>query len=385
MAGAGPHSEAKRLLILCARQLGKSTTAALIALDPLLTRPDSLVLLTSKTERQSLELLKKVRGFYHMLGDPVPATRELENTIEFANGSRVVALPGDGATIRGFSAPWLVIVDEGGWVDDDLYTSVLPMLATSGGRIVVLSSPSGRLGFFAAQARGDNDDWEKITAKASECPRIDPEFLDGQRRLLGEQRYAQEFECAFLGQGSTIFRNVVAAIDRGRMETSIITDRRLAFGLGVDIGRHNDATVITILDGNGVQVYWERFVECSYPRQIEAIKHAMTVLTELANADIPRNSLPLKLQEPSLVLDVTGVGDPIFDALVNDCVPVFPYTFTNLSKRRLIDSLAAAFDNGKVRLMDIEVQEQELLAFEVQKTATGLERMGTPRECTTTR
>jgi Terminase large subunit, T4likevirus-type, N-terminal len=372
------RSEAKRLLILCARQLGKSTTAALIALHAALFQDGALILITSRTERQSLELLKKVVGFYHQLGDPVPATRELGECLELANGSRIVALPGSPDNLRGFSAPAMILVDEAGWVSDDLFTAILPMVATSGGRIVVLSTPSGRLGFFAARANDPESQWKQIIAKASECPRIDPAFLEGERKELGEHRYAQEYECMFMGSGGTVFRRITDAIDRGRTETSIVTDTRLAFGIGCDIGRHNDATVITILDSNGVQHYWQRFVDCTFPRQIEAIKAAWTVLEDLANKNLPPGSQPVKLQGPSLVLDVTGMGDPIYEALLEAGIDVFPFTFTHLSKRTVIDKLAAALDNGKLRLMDMEIQENELLSFEVQRTSTGFERMSAP-------
>src|SRR5207244_7128485 len=124
-------------------------------------------------------------------------------------------LPGDAANLRGFSAPWLVIIDEGAIVDDALFTALLPMVATSGGRIVVLSTPSGRLGFLAAQWRNSDSGWERIMAKASECPRITPEFLQEQRGLMSERDYATEFECMFVGSGGAVFRRVTDAIDRG--------------------------------------------------------------------------------------------------------------------------------------------------------------------------
>jgi hypothetical protein len=161
--------------------------------------------LVSKTERQSLELFRKVVDTYHRLGDPVPAVRELTFSLELANGSRVIALPGDPSTIRGFSGPWLIVVDEAALVDDALFTAVLPMLAVSGGRLICLSTPFGRRGFFCDQWENGDPAWERITAKGTECPRIDPEFLAEQRRLLGPRMFAQEFDCQFVEAVDQVF------------------------------------------------------------------------------------------------------------------------------------------------------------------------------------
>ena len=77
------------------------------------------------------------------------------------NGSRVVALPGDSDTIRGFSSPALIIEDEAAYVDDGLYRAIRPMLAVSGGRLILLSTPNGRRGHFFESWQGD-ETWERI-------------------------------------------------------------------------------------------------------------------------------------------------------------------------------------------------------------------------------
>jgi hypothetical protein len=374
--------EAKRFNVLaCGRRWGKSHLALELLIIPALEGyPTACFQATTKLMSEFWRDLTVILA-------PLTARKlEQEHRLELTTGGSVDlwSLESEGAG-RGRRYKTLV-VDEAGLVRglDKIWNEDLrPTLADYAGSAWFVGTPNGRNGFWQFFQRGqaeDHPEWMSWTFPSSSNPFLPPGEIEGARAGMPERSYAQEFLAMFVSDGGAVFRRITDAIDRGRTETSIITDRRLAFGCGIDIGRHNDATVITILDSNGVQHYWERFVECSYPRQFEAIKHAMTVLTELANADVdlPRNSYPLKLQEPSLVLDVTGVGDPIYDALLNDSIPVFPYTFTNLSKRRLIDSLAAAFDNSRIRLMDIEVQEQELLAFEVQRTATGLERLGAP-------
>src|SRR5262245_39479029 len=137
-----------RTLLLCSRQAGKSTAAAALALAEALSRGNTLVLLLSPTLRQSGELFRKVMALYRALKRPVPAEQESALSVELSNGSRVVSLPGSEATIRGYSGVRLLIIDEAARVPDDLYFAVRPMLATTRGRLVCLSTAFARQGWF---------------------------------------------------------------------------------------------------------------------------------------------------------------------------------------------------------------------------------------------
>jgi hypothetical protein len=68
------RSRARRMLILCGRQTGKSTTGAALALRTALLRPGSLTLLLSPTQRQSAELFRKMTALDRALGRPVRPT-----------------------------------------------------------------------------------------------------------------------------------------------------------------------------------------------------------------------------------------------------------------------------------------------------------------------
>jgi hypothetical protein len=209
------RSRAKRVLMLCCRQAGKSQTTGCIALHSVLYEPGSLVLLVSRTERQSGELYAKVRDGYERLGRPVEAVRELTLGMELANGSRVLALPGDPLSIRGFSGPSVVVVDEAALVDDELFGALLPMLAVSQGRLICLSTPLGARGQFWDWWENGGTDWQRIKVRASECPRISAEFLAEQRRNLSPRWYEQEFECRFVEASGQVFPSdlILAAFD----------------------------------------------------------------------------------------------------------------------------------------------------------------------------
>lgn len=193
-----------RVLLLCSRQLGKSTSTACLALHQAAYHPGSDVLLVSRSERQSGELFVKVSQFYRRLR-PVEAVKELALSIELVNGSRIIALPGDGDTIRGYSAPSLVIIDEASRVPDDVLAACLPMLVANNGRLVCLSTPRGKRGFFYERFISDDPAWERINARACDSPRISPEALVEQLASLGPRLYAQEFENQFLEETDQVF------------------------------------------------------------------------------------------------------------------------------------------------------------------------------------
>lgn len=198
------RSEAARVLLNCCRQSGKSAMAGILALHKALYAPGSLVLILAPSERQAKELFSKVTVFYRALGHAIPSESRRKLGMDLANGSRIEALPGTEKTIRGFSGAALLLVDEASRVDDDLYYAVRPMLAVSGGSLVMLSTPFGKRGvFFEEWTNGTG--WERYEVPASECPRISPEFLEEERGSLGPWWHAQEYECRFMETDDQVF------------------------------------------------------------------------------------------------------------------------------------------------------------------------------------
>jgi hypothetical protein len=192
------RSTSDRVLLNCSRQSGKSTISAIIALHRALYHPGSLVLALAPALRQSQELFGKIAGFYRDLGRPVAPKGERKLSLELENGSRIITLPGSEKTIRGFSGVGLLVVDEASRVEDELYFAVRPMLAVSGGALMMLSTPHGKRGvFYEEWTGGSSAGWERYRVTAEECPRISPEFLEEERQALPAWVYRQEYECSF--------------------------------------------------------------------------------------------------------------------------------------------------------------------------------------------
>jgi hypothetical protein len=200
------RGHAERTLLLCSRQAGKSLTAAALALREALLVPGSLVLLLSPSLRQSGELFRdKVMRLYLALSRPVPTVQESALTMGLANGSRIVSLPGEEGTIRCYSGVALLVIDEAARVPDDLYRAVRPMLAVSGGKVICLSTPCGKRGFFYEEWDSTRL-WNRVCIPADQVPRISQKFLAEERLTLGERWYRQEYLCSFEETTITVMR-----------------------------------------------------------------------------------------------------------------------------------------------------------------------------------
>jgi hypothetical protein len=217
----GRHS---RLMLNCSRQAGKSTVTACIALLEVICFAPALVLVICPAARQSKEFLRNVSRFSKRLG--VKSTQESTTHMEFANGSRILALPSEEETIRGFSEVGLLILDEASRIPDELYNSVKPMLAVSNGRIAILSTPYGKRGFFHKEWT-TGEEWERVMVTAEQCPRITKSFLDKERRDLGHIFFRQEYMCEFAELTNAVF-------SFADVQAAMSTDIKPLFGGAID-------------------------------------------------------------------------------------------------------------------------------------------------------
>jgi hypothetical protein len=200
------RSNSKRILLNCSRQSGKSSTAAILALHETLYHAKRLVLLISPSLRQSNELFRKVTDFSNKLPTKPKLIEDNKLSCTFENYSRIVSLPSSEATIRGFSGANLIIEDESARVSDDLYRAIRPMLAVSDGRLILMSTPFGKRGHYYHEWT-EGDEWEKVEIKADDCSRISRDFLESERRSLGDWWFKQEFMCEFMESADSAFRN----------------------------------------------------------------------------------------------------------------------------------------------------------------------------------
>jgi hypothetical protein len=78
-----------------------------------------------------------------------------------------------------------VLLDEAAQVSEELYYAVRPMLAVSRGKLILLSTPRGKRGIFW-HAWDQEPNWKRVEVTADQCPRISQEYLEQERRAIGE-------------------------------------------------------------------------------------------------------------------------------------------------------------------------------------------------------
>jgi len=199
------ESRAKRGILNCTRQWGKSTVTAVKAVEQAWGHAESLTLVISPSARQSREFLRKAAQFARKLEVKTKGDGDNEMSLQFPNGSRIVGLPGNEDTIRGFSAVSLLLVDEASRVPDELYMAVRPMLAVSGGALWLMSTPQGKRGFFWEAWERGGEEWQRVQVTAYDCPRISDQFLEEERRAMGERRFRREYLCEFTEAEDGVF------------------------------------------------------------------------------------------------------------------------------------------------------------------------------------
>ncbi len=263
----------------------------------------------------------------------------------------------------------LVVIDEAAKVKclGKAWTEAIrPTLSDFRGDAYFLSTPKGKDYFWELYTKGLDrlqPDWGCWKMPTSSNPFIHPDEILDLQRSLPERVFLQEILAEFHDDGGGVFRKVLEAIrEKGRNKNEAAKPH-LAYSQGSDLARTLDYSVNTVLGPTFRQVFWDRYQQMSWTRQIELI----------AGTSRSYNNAPV-------TFDATAMGgDVIHEALRKQKMGlVRPFTFTNSSKEGLIDNLALLFEQGKIDLMDIPEQTAELLAFEYEVLPSKKVRMQAP-------
>lgn len=289
--------------------------------------------------------------------------REVDRKVEFPGGGWYqVRSADDPDSLRGEGLD-RVILDECAFIAESAWNEALrPALSDRKGSALFVSTPSGRNWFWRLWTRGqsgDDPEWASWRFPSTLNPFLDPAEIESARKDLPERTFRQEYECEFIEESGGVFRNVEICVDADRSHPDAPHPHQV-YTMGVDLARTQDFTVITILDGLGRQVYHERFNQIAWERQIGAIVNAASQY------------------HAHVVIDSTGVGEPIYDRVQMAGIPTTPFHFSSASKGPLIDALAMRIEQGGLRLMDVPQQTAELLAYQYELTPSRNVRMNAP-------
>ena len=258
-----------------------------------------------------------------------------------------------------------VIIDEAAMarhLEEAWTQAIRPTLTDYQGGAWLFSTPKGRNFFWRLHCLGfdpDEAEWAAWTMPTLTNDFISKAEVEAARLELPERVFAQEYLADFIEDSGGVFRLVREAVDEGRNRPEPPIEG-MSYVLGVDLARVEDFSVLPVLDATGRQVYFERFNQISWERQIDRV-------AEVAG----------RYKAPA-VIDATGLGDPIVEALRRRGVSVRPFVFTAASKEQLIDNLAIMIEQGRIRLMDLAPQTSELLAYQYELTRGRNAKMNAP-------
>ena len=335
--------QSRFIVMMAGRRFGKSLISQTIALETAINGQRVAYITPTYA-------LGKV--FFQELIDLLPAEiykkNEADLTIHFITGGWVRFFTGERLdNLRGLKFH-LCIIDEASFIPDleaGWLNSIRPTLTDYKGRAIFLSTPKGKNYFYSLYLKGaaNESDWAAFKFTTYDNPHIDKSEIDDARMQLPEVVFEQEYmanpaENAANPFGSNFIR-----------QCTFPMSNQPAVVYGIDLAKAVDFTAIIGLDANGNVCHFDRFQK----------DWRQTKDTIMALPKVP------------ILMDTTGVGDPIFEDLVRENVPVTGYKFTSSSKQQLMEGLASAIQQRKIQFPEGTITA-ELEIFEYQYTATGV-------------
>jgi hypothetical protein len=363
-------TEAKRFNVAaCGRQMGKTTLGISRIADIAQNQPCAWMAPTYK-------YLEEVWRHLRQVLEPITVEKsEQQHRIATRGGGSVECWSLDDPDAARGRKYRRIVVDEAALVRD-LETvwqaSLRPTLSVLGGDAWFLSTPKGLDSFHHLYQLGQDPlqtDWQSWQMPSSASPYITADEIASARRELPERIFAQEYLAQFVQlEGAGVFRGV-DAVSRLRPRDP---ERGHQYTIGVDWGRTNDFTAISVIDATVMeQVALDRFSEIDYELQTERLHRWC------------------ELYRPVLVVaEANAMGRPLVERLQTGyarllgrpraALPVWSWEATNASKAALVQALGLAIEQGSLTLLEDQVQVGELMGYEASVLPSGMIRYSAP-------
>ena len=335
------RDQSKRTVCCWGRQCGKTSTIAVRAIHYAFCNPDVSVLIASPSLRQSMIMFDRILSFIY--GNkilPGGVVRKTRTIIQLLNGSKIVALPCSEHLLRGFTAN-LVICDEAAFMPEEVITRVLfPMISTTDGSLIFLSTPWGRDHFFY-RAYMDSS-YSVHHVKSTECPLVKPEFLEEQRRSMSEEAFRVEYLAEFVEAASCFFsQDLIRGCVDPDLEFMQSLEEPVSAGeyyAGVDFGKLGDYSVVSVLSRE------KDLLNLVYLYEFPLGTPYSNVIGHIVRA----NS---KFVFGKVLVDQTGVGEPVLEELkAMDVENVEGLTFTVKTKEELLTCLKLNMEQKRLKM-----------------------------------
>lgn len=310
---------------------------------------------------------------------------------EYKGDRRIIILNPDGSNrsiiefksaenegnLRGAAVNFFII-DEAARVSREAFISVLTTTTQTRGRGIVISTPNGRNWFYNVYQWGNkflsdgvtlkydnpaddkHSEWMSIRMPTWANPFVPTESIEEARKQVPADVFQQEYGAEFLDESAGVFRNIIGCRSGELLQKP---EPFHNYVMGVDLAKHRDYTVLTVMDRQTLRVVdFERFNQISWETQYGQI---------IAKC--------LKWNRALCVIDSTGIGDPIVETLRNAGLPIEPYKIGgNIAKRQLIDKLRVSMEQGRISYPNIAPLIHELEIYEYSTTQSGIVQYSSP-------
>ncbi len=361
------------------RQTGKSFTKSLRRILRGLARGRNQIFL-SAGERQSRELMQKTRQHCQALQIASVcydnrffrdmSVKQLE--IVLPRGVRIIALPANPQTARGFTGD--VFLDEFAMHerDRDIWAAMFPSLLRGDGELDIASTPKGRDNMFYQLRDNDSFSTSTVTLPDAVSQGLHVDMAAIRNAMGDEELYRQEFLCEFLDEATAFltYDQIDGCMDPSLTLVSVPseladTDRDLF--VGVDIGRVRDLTVIWVLAAEGDRATTVALFELSH----ESFRTQFEFLSELLTLTRVRR----------LCVDAGGLGMQLAEQLVErfGSFRVIPLTFTTALKSQIATTLRIAVEQQRIVIPHDERIRRDWHSVERNVTSHGHFRLSAPR------
>jgi len=353
------HSSAARFKVCCTgRRWGKTLAASMEILKDALAHPGCLNWWVAPVYQQTMiayRMLSRGRG---VIESDLKSLKRIEliqgSAIEFKSADNFDSLRGEGIH--------LLVIDEAALIDREAWEEALrPTLTDTRGNVIFISTPKGRNYFFELFCRGQDPEypeWESFIFPTSTNPYIDPLEIEEARKTLPDAVFKQEYLAEFLEDSAGVFRNIKGCI-QGNFEEPQINH---SYVLGWDVAKHEDFSVMIVIDTVSRHVVaFDRFNQIDYTLQIIRLES----LAKKYNATV--------------LMDSTGVGDPILEQAIKAGIKAEGFQFTNTSKQQLIEYLSVQLEQQKITFPYIPELIHELELFQYEMTRAGNIRYSAPQ------
>jgi len=339
------ETDIKYCIVSIGRQFGKTLFAENQAVKWGLENKNWKIGWISPTYKQAKKVFKEIAK---ALADCiyVIGVNRGDLVIEFNNGSIIQFYSAEAYdSIRGETFDAL-ICDEFAFFKPEAWNEVLKAtVLVRGKKVLILSTPKGKNQFYNLFNLAEhNSNYISFRGSSYDNPFIDPEEIREAERNLPDHVFKQEYLAEFLDNGSSVFRNIKECV-----KTSVNTSSLYA---GIDLGRSDDYTVLTIVDSNNVEVYSERW------RHMEWSTIINNIVTQLNH------------YRPNTLVESNGAQDAIFEQIRNKVAynknSIQPFVTTSKSKQNIVEDLIVKFENKDIGIIghDWQINELEVFTYE---------------------